>query len=134
MKTLKIIGSGVLGIAIGALLATGTDFVFERAGVLPGGHLWVSASLIIFVLFYRSVYTALGCYVAAKLTPGNPMHMVKVLGAIGFVVTALSAIFTANMNLGPLWYPWALAILAYPSAWLGGKLYMISLARKSKLS
>ena len=51
------------------------------------------------------------------------MRHAIVLGAIGTVVSIIGAVATANMNLGPAWYAWTLALLTMPSAWLGGKLH-----------
>ena len=39
-----------------------------------------------------------------------------VLGLVGVVATW-------NLGLGPRWYPIALAVLAIPQCWVGGKLY-----------
>jgi hypothetical protein len=65
-----------------------------------------------------------GCYLTAKLAPGNPMKHALILGGIGTVLSAAGAIATANMNLGPAWYAWSLVVIALPVAWLGGKLYL----------
>jgi hypothetical protein len=45
-----------------------------------------------------------------------------ILGLIGLVVGTLAAIATIPMKLGPAWYPIALAVLALPCVWLGGRL------------
>jgi hypothetical protein len=37
---------------------------------------------------------------------------------------AAGAFATVPMNLGPAWYPIALAVTALPLAWLGGALYL----------
>jgi hypothetical protein len=46
------------------------------------------------------------------------------LGIIGLVVAGAGAIATIPMNLGPVWYPIALALTSVPTAWLGGYLYL----------
>ena len=119
---LKSIGAGVAGIAVGAVLSVGTDFVLENQGILPHGNLYVSAALIWAVLGYRTAYNILGCYITAKLAPQNPMRHALIVGAIGTIVSVIAAIATANMNLGPSWYAWTLAALSMPAAWVGGKL------------
>jgi len=123
---LKSIGAGVAGIFVGVILSIGTDKILENTGVLPHGNLWVSNSLIIFVLFYRTIYNIIGSYIVARLAPNHPLRHAIVLGAIGTLVSIAGAIATKNMNLGPVWYAWTLAVLTLPSAWVGGKLYLMS--------
>ena len=117
----KSIGAGLAGIIVGAALSFGTDFVLESASVLPHGNLYVSAWLIWLVLLYRTVYNVLGFYVVARLAPNHPMRHALVLGVIGTLVSIGGALATANMNLGPAWYAWTLAVLTMPAAWIGGK-------------
>ena len=127
----KSIGAGLAGIIVGAGLSFGTDFVLESAGVLPHGNLYVSAWLIWVVLLYRNVYNVLGFYIVARLAPNHPMRHALVLGVIGLILTITGAIVTANMNLGPAWYAWTLAALTLPSAWLGGRLYELSITSET---
>jgi Na+/serine symporter len=121
---LKSIGAGFAGIFVGVVLSLGTDALLERFGVLPHGNLWVSASLIWFVLFYRTLYNIVGSYIVARLAPRNPMRHVIFVGILGTLVSIVGAVATRDMNLGPLWYPWTLALLTLPSSWLGGKWYI----------
>ena len=53
------------------------------------------------------------------------MHAL-VLGLSGFVVSIVGAVVTWNKGpaYGPHWYPVALVILAIPTAWVGGKLWL----------
>lgn len=118
----KSIGAGIVGIAVGATLSIGTDYVLENQGILPHGNLYVSAALIWAVLGYRTIYNTLGSFIVAKLAPQNPMRHALFVGAIGTVVSAVAAIATADLNLGPIWYAWTLAALSLPAAWVGGKL------------
>lgn len=122
----KSVGAGLVGIFVGAILSIGTDKILEGTGILPMGNLWVGTSLILFVLFYRTVYNIIGSYIVARLAPSNPMRHVIVVGVLGTLVSIAGAIATKNMNLGPAWYAWTLAVLTLPSSWLGGKLYMIN--------
>lgn len=48
------------------------------------------------------------------------MRHVIVLGAIGTALAILGVVATADLNLGPRWYPIALAVTAFPTCWLGG--------------
>jgi hypothetical protein len=74
-------------------------------------------------LSYRIVFSILGCYVTARLAPRAPMAHALALGLIGTALSIVGAIATADMNLGPRWYPIALAASALPCAWLGGLLH-----------
>jgi hypothetical protein len=122
-STLKSIGAVVAGLIFIFVTHSATDAILESIGILPKGHLNVEASLILFVLVYRAVFSFAGCYLTAKLAPSNPMKHSLILGGIGTALSALGAIATASMNLGPAWYAWTLAITALPIAWLAGRLY-----------
>ena len=48
------------------------------------------------------------------------MRHAAILGIIAVALSTLGAIAAITQaDLGPVWYPIALAILAYPSVWLG---------------
>ncbi len=117
----KSIGSVVAGFIVIVILSTGTDMILKRMGILPYEHLFVSTELILAVIFYRAVYSLIGCYIAAKLAPRNPMKHALALGFVGVIVGSIGAIAAAD--LGPDWYGWTLVVIALPIAWLGGKLY-----------
>jgi len=127
MKTniLKSIGAVVAGLIFIGVTHSAIDAILENTGVLPKGNLYVSTPLILFVIFYRAVFSLIGCYLTAKLAPKNPMKHALILGGIGTLLSATGAIVTADMNLGPAWYAWSLAVIAIPVAWLGGKLYLM---------
>ena len=65
----------------------------------------------------------LGCYVAARLAPRNPMRHAIILGIIGFILSTAGAIAAIGMRMGPAWYPILLALTALPCAWAGGILH-----------
>lgn len=72
---------------------------------------------------YRTALTVAGCALAARLAFARPMRTAMILGAVGFVVSLLGVgVALSKPELGPLWYPVALALVALPCAWLGGKL------------
>jgi hypothetical protein len=123
MNILKGIGAILAGIVFIVVTHTATDFVLERLGVFPppeqGFHVtW----LVVTATIYRTIYTIAGGYITAALAPEPPMRYVIILGLIGLIVSTVAAIATIPMKLGPAWYPIALAVLALPSVWLGGKL------------
>ncbi len=120
---MKSIGAGLAGIIIGVVLSLGTDRVLANMGIIPQDNLWVSTYIIWLVLFYRTVYNTLSFYVVARLAPNHPMRHALVMGVIGTLVSIAGAIATKDMNIGPAWYAWTLALLTLPSAWLGGWLF-----------
>jgi MFS-type transporter involved in bile tolerance (Atg22 family) len=127
----KSIGAVVAGLVFIGVSHTATDAILESAGVLPKGHLNVDAVLILLVIFYRAVLSLVGCYLTAWLAPRNPMKHSLILGAIGIVLSAIGAIATADMNLGPAWYAWSLVVIALPTAWVGGYLFVRAQMRKA---
>ena len=123
MKILKGIGAVLAGFIFIVVTHTATDFVLEKVGIFPPpGHGFNITWMVVTATIYRSIYTIAGGYVTAALAPDPPMRYVWILGIIGLVVGSLAAIATIPMNLGPAWYPIALAVLALPCVLLGGKL------------
>lgn len=127
----KSISACIAGIFVGVVLSLGTDKILEAKGILPHDNLWVGASLIIFVLFYRTVYNIIGSYIVARLAPSNPMRHAIIVGILGTIVSTIGAIANSSMNLGPEWYCWTLVVLSFPSSWLGGKIYMMSIKNQT---
>jgi CHASE2 domain-containing sensor protein len=80
-------------------------------------------ALNLLALSYRTIYTVLGGYLTARYAPHSRMAHVWVYGTIGLVLGTAGAIVTIPLNLGPAWYPVAIALTALPCAWLGGVLY-----------
>lgn len=74
-------------------------------------------------LSYRIVIGILSGYIAARLAPRAPLQHAIVLGIIGTVLSLLGLIAATQADLGPIWYPAILVVVALPSAWIGGKLY-----------
>ena len=122
MKILKSIGAVVAGFLTVVILSIVTDMILEGIGFLPPATKPEAyASWMLFVaLLYRTVYTVGGGYVTAKLAPANPMKHVVVLAVLGTLGGIMGVV--AGWNLGNHWYPIALAVLAFPSVWYGGKL------------
>jgi hypothetical protein len=121
---LKSIGAVLAGLIFIGVTHSAIDAILESAGVLPKGHLNVGAGLILFVILYRAIFSLAGCYLTAKLSPQHPMKHSLILGGIGTILSAAGAIVTADMNLGPAWYAWSLAVISLPIAWLAGRLYL----------
>jgi hypothetical protein len=106
------------------VLSLGTDQLFHMLRVYPPwGQPMYEPALNLLALAYRCGYTVVGMYLTARLAPHAPMRHALAGGTIGTAIGALGAVATIPMNLGPAWYPIALAATALPCAWLGGALY-----------
>lgn len=113
-----------LGFAAVVVLSLGTDQVLHVLEVYPPwGEPMDDTGLLLLALAYRIVYTVAGGYIAATLAPGAPMRHAVILGLIGLVPGAAGVIAAAAGDLGPLWYPVALALTGLPCCWLGGVLH-----------
>jgi len=121
-------GRSVAAVAIGfvavAVLSLGIDEVLHLLQVYPPwGEPMREPSLNLLALAYRSVFTVAGMYLTAALAPSAPVRHALIGGAIGTFVAAAGAVAAIPMDLGPAWYPIALAVTALPLSWLGGALY-----------
>jgi hypothetical protein len=74
-------------------------------------------------LSYRVVFGVLSGYIAARLAPHAPLRHAIILGVVGTVLSLLGLIAAMQADLGPVWYPAVLVVVALPCAWIGGKLY-----------
>lgn len=104
-------------------LSMGVDHILHLANVYPpyGQPMW-SHSLNALALAYRLPFNAFGSWVTARLAPAAPMKHVWIGAGIGFVLSSLGAVAAIRMQFGPSWYPIALALSAWPCAWIGGTL------------
>ena len=123
------LGRSVAAIFLGFLavvvLSLGTDQTLHVLNVFPPwGQPMREPGLNLLALAYRCVYTVVGGYIAAWLAPRAAMRHVLILASIGFAMGTLGVVGTWNMNLGPRWYPIAIAVTGAPLTWLGGLLYV----------
>jgi hypothetical protein len=113
-----------IGFVVVAVLSLVTDEVLHLLEVYPPWGVPMRApSLNLLALSYRSIFTVAGMYLTASLAPSAPVRHALIGGAIGTVIAAAGAVATVPMDLGPAWYPIALAVTALPLAWVGGALY-----------
>ena len=120
----RSIASIFLGFLAVVVLSLGTDQVLHVLNVYPPwGQPMHEPGLNILALAYRCIYTVIGGYITAQLAPHAVMRHVLILASIGFVLGTLGVVGTWNMNLGPRWYPIAIAVTGAPLTWLGGMLY-----------
>lgn len=122
-KILHLIGAVVVGFLIVVVLSTGADAALHAGGVYPpeSEGFW-DPGLITLALAYRCAFTVLAGFVCALLAPPPKMRAVWILALLGLAGGLAGLITTWNMNLGPHWYPIALAATAIPAVWLGGAL------------
>lgn len=112
---------GFLSVAVFSL---GTDEFLHLLGVYPPwGIPMRSPFLNLLALSYRIVYTVIGGYLTARLAPRAPMRHVFVVATIGLLFSIAGVVVAFRVDLGPRWYPIALAITSLPSVWLGGVLH-----------
>jgi hypothetical protein len=86
MNILKSIGAVFVGMLFIIVTHTATDMLLESLGVFPpadqGLH---DPKLLILATIYRSIFSIIGCYIAAKLAPSRPMLHALIIGFIGIV-------------------------------------------------
>jgi hypothetical protein len=123
------IGRSVAAIFAGffavAVLSLATDQALHVLAIYPpwGEPMW-DPRLNALALSYRIVYTVLGGYITAILAPYAPMRHVAIVGILGFLTGTAGAIVAIRLaNLGPNWYPIALALTGFPCVWLGGLIH-----------
>jgi hypothetical protein len=122
---LRSIGAVLLGLVVIVVLSLGTDQILHELGVYPPWGQPMNEPGDNFLAFaYRCVYGVIGGYVTARFSHSAPMRDALILGAVGLVLSMAGAIAAIPMNLGPVWYPIALVVIALPCAWLGARLYL----------
>jgi hypothetical protein len=122
----RSIAAIVVGFFVTAALSLVTDQILHVLNVYPpwGQPMW-DPGLNALALAYRIVYTIFGCWLTARLAPRRPMLHAMILGTIGFVIASAGAIVAiTQFELGPAWYPIALALTTLPCAWFGGRLVL----------
>jgi hypothetical protein len=124
--TLRGAGAVLAGFGAVFVLSLGTDQILHMLKVYPPWGQPMSDPLFLLATGYRIVYTVLGGYITARLAPHAPMRHVLVLGILGLVFGTVGVIVAiTHRELGPLWYPIALALTALPCTWVGGLLYRV---------
>lgn len=119
-KSIWAVVAGVLFIVIASILV---DIVLHVAGVYPPMGQPIDDALAVLATSYRFVIGIGGGWLTARLASHKPMKHALILGAVGVVLGLLGVVLTWNQNLGPRWYAIALAVLAIPQCWLGGRIF-----------
>jgi hypothetical protein len=106
-------------------LSLGTDQVLHLLRIYPPwGQPMRDPWLNLLALAYRCVYGVFGSYLMARFAPYAPMRHVWAGAVLGFILSTLGVLAAIRMDLGPSWYPIALALSVWPTAWLGGTLHL----------
>jgi hypothetical protein len=131
MRSAGSAGAVLLGFVAVVALSLGTDQVLHMLSVYPPwGEPMREPGLNALALSYRCVYTVLGMYLTARFAPHSPMRHALAGGLIGTGLGIVGAVATIPLDLGPAWYPVAVAASGLPCAWLGGALHG---ARRSRV-
>jgi hypothetical protein len=80
-------------------------------------------TLAVVATSYRIVISIAGAWLTARLAPHSPMKHAIILGVAGTILGVVGVVATWNLGMGPRWYPIALAVLAIPQCWAGGRLF-----------
>jgi hypothetical protein len=116
-------GAVLAGFVAIVVLSLGTDQVLHMLKVYPPWGQPMAGGLFALATAYRIVYTVAGGYITARLAPHAPVRHALILGVIGLVPGVGGVMVAiAKPELGPLWYPIAIAVTGVPCAWLGGVL------------
>ena len=112
------------GIVTVIIVTTLVDVLLHVVKFYPAWDAPLTGLQCVVATLYRIVISIGGAWLTARLAPSNPMKHVLWLGVLGTVLGAIGAAVTWDKGLGPHWYSVALAVLAIPQSWLGGKLYL----------
>ena len=103
------------------VVSTLVDILLRAIGVYPPWDRPIDDRLALVATAYRIVISIAGAWITAWLAPSQPMRYAMILGYVGVVLGLIGVIVSWNAALGPRWYPIALAALAIPQCWAGGK-------------
>lgn len=117
------------GFLVVVVLSIATDTALHKVGLYPELGQRMSDRLFALATAYRTLFGVLGSYVTARLAPSKPMKHAMIGAAIGTVLATVGAIVTWNKDLGPHWYPIALILTAFPTAWIGARLRLAQQAK-----
>lgn len=127
---MKSVWAVVAGVVVVIGVTTLVDIALHAAGVFPPIGQPINDALALLTTAYRVVITVGAAWLTARLAPKKPMKHAMILGYVGLVLGLVGVVTTWNLGLGPRWYPIALAVLAIPQCWAGGKIYQLQSGRR----
>jgi hypothetical protein len=114
-------GAVFAGLLAVFVLSLGTDEILHLFRLYPPWGERMSDPLFALATAYRIVFNVAGGYIAARLAPSAPLRHAMALGIVGLALSVGGVVFAvAKPELGPMWYPVVLLVVAVPCAWLGG--------------
>jgi hypothetical protein len=123
MNSLKSIGAVLAGLIFIGVTHTTVDRVLEGLGIFtPPTVRFDTPWMLVTATIYRTLLSIVGCFITGILAPSRPMFHALILGFIGLVLSSVGTVVAVRNDLGPAWYPVALAVLSVPCAWAGGTL------------
>lgn len=125
----KTVWAVVAGVLVTIIVTTIVDVLLHAGGVFPAMGQPLTDPLALLATSYRFVISVGGAWLTAWLAPDKPMKHAMILGAVGTVLGCVGIVATWNLGLGPRWYPIAIAALAFPQCWLGGKIFEAQTSR-----
>ncbi len=121
---LKSIGAILLGFIVGAALSIGTDVVLTKTGIMIGDPFRDNPGwLILIIIIYRFIFNATGCFITARTAPNKPMVHVLIIGIVGTILGIVGSVTMWDKAVA--WYNVSIILISLPSAWLGGKLFIL---------
>lgn len=128
---LKSIGAILAGFMLGAILSIAADAVLEKLNFFSTENFkYTSTSILLLIILYRFAFNATGCYLTAKLAPQKPMLHVSIIGVLGTVLSILGSVIMWDKTVP--FYNIAIILISFPSAWIGGKMYVRRTRRGDK--
>ena len=123
LRSVWAVAAGVLFIIV---VTTLVDIVLHAVHVFPPMKVPLNDALALLATSYRVLISVAGAWLTARLAPSEPMRHAMILGVVGTVLGLVGVIATWNLGMGPRWYAIALAVLAIPQCWAGGRLFVAS--------
>jgi hypothetical protein len=120
----------IAGVLVVVGVTTLVDVLLHVLGVYPPMNQPLSDALALLATAYRIVISVGAAWLTARLAPDRPLRHAMMLGYLGTLLGLVGVVATWNRGLGPRWYPIALAALAIPQCWVGGKLYELRSAKR----
>jgi hypothetical protein len=104
-----------------AALTLAVDQLLHVANVYPPwGQPMYDPALNLLALAYRTAFGVGAGYLVARLAPGARVRHAVALGVVAAMLSTIgAAVAITSHDLGPAWYPIALALLSYPTVRLG---------------
>jgi hypothetical protein len=121
-NTRKSVLAVVAGVVAIIVVTTLVDVLLHAVGVFPPLDVPIDDRLAAIATAYRIVISIAGAFLTAWMAPEKPMKHALILGVVGTFLGILGVVASVGKGLGPTWYPIALAVLAIPQCWVGGRL------------